>query len=228
MAGWNPKGKSSPLWYLVGLTSGLGNIITMIWVLVSDSKKKLFSLLYLINFLGPLIAYFVCKDEDPKLASISLKLAIGNILAGVIIGVIFAVGVFTLGTSHLGGFSSCIPAAGYTCSGASLNSGTFSAAVSQITGATWVQGNMFLVSSSSPAPTAVPSTLCEVSLPPGGLPSGQVFYISMNEYSSSNTCLGLPKTRGQYFAGSLWAAYKTSVNGTLQFADMGVVNLQAS
>ncbi len=225
MADWNPNGKASPLWYLVGIASGIGNIAAMIYILVSKSQKKLFSLLYLVGFFGPLIAYFLLRKDDPKLASISLKLAIGNILFVVVYIIILASGIFS--SSSLLPATACIPAAGYLCYNPLLSSGTFSATIGQSTGVNWVQANLFVVAGSYVTPTAVPPLPCETALA-GGLDSGQTATVALNEYSYANTCAGFPAAKGSAFSGIIWAAYKTSLNGTVQFAEVGTVALKGS
>lgn len=98
MAEWDPAGKASKGWYLAGLFLGIGNIIAIIYVLTSRSKKKIFSLLYLVGFLGPLITYLVIRDEDQKLADLSLKLMIGNIIGVfVLVGAVVLLGLLSLG-----------------------------------------------------------------------------------------------------------------------------------
>ncbi len=96
MAKWNRRNDASNWWYLAGLVGGIGSIIAIIYVLLSESKKRVFSLLYLLNILGPIVVYFVCKDDDPKLANLSKKLLIGNIViiaVAVVLGVFFIIGI---------------------------------------------------------------------------------------------------------------------------------------
>jgi len=95
MVDWDPKAKASNWWYLAGVAYSIGWIIALIYVLVSNSKKKWFSLLYIITFIGPAIVYFVAKDEDQKLADLSKKLFIGSIaLILIIIILLVLVGFF--------------------------------------------------------------------------------------------------------------------------------------
>lgn len=85
MTKWNRNKDASNWWYVAGLTGGIGGLIAIIYVLLSESKMKVFSLLYLLNVLGPIVVYFVVRDEDHKLADLSKKLLIGNLLIAIIV-----------------------------------------------------------------------------------------------------------------------------------------------
>ncbi len=78
MVSWDPNKKASVLWYIMGII-GIGNLIALIYVLLSTSKKKLYSILFIVGFIGPLIAYLVVND-DKNLKDMSFKLMIGNII----------------------------------------------------------------------------------------------------------------------------------------------------
>ncbi|MDE1846897.1 MAG: hypothetical protein KGH52_02450 [Candidatus Micrarchaeota archaeon] len=97
MPKWDPKGDASKWWYVVGLFSTIGNVIAIIYVLLSDSRKKLAGVLYIVGFFGPLVVYLIAKKDDHKLANLSFKLMIGNLIASLIIAtliIIFAIFVF--------------------------------------------------------------------------------------------------------------------------------------
>ena len=72
--------KASDLWYLAGLTWGLGYFIALIYLLVSKNKNRLFGLLYLLGPLGAIILLVVFMHEDKMVYSLSLKMLVGNLI----------------------------------------------------------------------------------------------------------------------------------------------------
>ena len=88
MVSWDSNKKASVLWYVMGII-GIGNLIAIIYVLLSSSKRKLYSILYILGFIGPLIAYLAIND-DAQLKDMSFKLMIGNIIYYILYFVIFA------------------------------------------------------------------------------------------------------------------------------------------
>ena len=89
MTQWNSKSNASNWWYLAGVAGSLGSLIAIIYVLTSKSKMRVFSLLFLIGILGPAVVYFVTNDQNNKLADLSKKLLLGNILILVIFIIIW-------------------------------------------------------------------------------------------------------------------------------------------
>ena len=225
MADWNDNGKASALWVLVGLASGICNIAAIIYVLVSKSRKKLFSILYIIGFIGPLIAYFVCRKEDRKLASISLRLAIGNAILAILVialELFFTIGAFN---THTTISNLCIPTLGYSCSNPALQGGTLTLNFAQSTGMPWTQVNIFVVNGTQ-TPTAVPPLPCEEGF--ASISSGQLVSISLTAYSTQNTCIGFTKVANQEFFGNVWAGYRTSANSTESIVRVGTLTIKST
>jgi hypothetical protein len=83
-SGWDVKQNVSKWWYLAGLLGTIGAIAAIIYVLVSDSRMKIFSLLFLISLIGPAIVYFLCKKDDWRLANLAQKLFIGQVIVSVL------------------------------------------------------------------------------------------------------------------------------------------------
>ena len=77
---WKYKGEVSDFWYLAGLFSSIGYIVAMIYMLLTNDKNRVFSLLYLLGIIGGLITYFIFKKKDERFADLSKKLVIGNVL----------------------------------------------------------------------------------------------------------------------------------------------------
>ncbi len=86
---WKGHSKASDWWYLIGLTGGIGYLAAIIYTLVSDNKNRIWSLFYLLGFIGGIVLYFVFEKSDRKFADMSKKLVIGNIVAIVIALVVF-------------------------------------------------------------------------------------------------------------------------------------------
>lgn len=155
------------------------------------------------------------------------KIALAAIVIIVVVGAILILG-FPLGLYNgtpVPGV--CIPATGYLCTSPLLHNGTLTATVGQSTGISWTQANIFFVISSSPNPTSVPPLPCSQGVSTG-ITSGQSISVSLSTYSNSNTCAGFPKTTGQTFSGTVWAGYRTSLNGTEQVVQVGTINVKAT
>lgn len=91
---WDPNGKASRLWYLAGI-AGIGNIIALVYVLIKGGKTKILSLLYILGIIGTIMAYFLSKNEDKKLADISIKLFVGNVLEVILVFLLIGAYVFS-------------------------------------------------------------------------------------------------------------------------------------
>lgn len=122
--------------------------------------------------------------------------------------------------------STCMPNSGYTCSNAALRNGSLTMTVGQLTGAAWAQANIFVVAAGQ-TPMAVPPLPCEEGFA-AGMASGQYVAVSLSSYSNSNTCAGFSKMVGSTFTGTVWAGYRTSINGTESIVEIGGISLTAS
>lgn len=230
---WDPNGKASAWWFLIGVVP-FGNLIAIIYVLMSESKKKIFSLLYLIGFLGPLIVFVIVKDEDHKLGDLSIKLAVGNILSSivliiaVVLGALFSLGVFSGGTSLAR--ASCIGEPGFMCTAPVMGtSGQLSMTFGQVTGTTIynVMISCAATSTSAGLPSTGTSSSFEAIEPSGAattdtsilgssttalsLPNGQEVQITgLTCYGSNGAPASAPV--GTSYSGYLWINYTTSAS----------------
>ncbi len=219
MAAWDPQARASNWWYLAGAAEGIGSIVAIIYVLVSDSKKKFFSLLYLIGILGPIIVYLVCKDDDPKLANLSKKLLIGNIVV-LVVAALLALGVFGLFSAvpNNGFMGTCIGAPGFSCMDPLMGtSGLVSLALGQNTGSTLYNVELACISASNPlayTPNSggIYSTpLAQVSYGDNGpgFASGELIQLNNLPCYGSASLLG-PVRSGTQFNGVIWMNYTTN------------------
>ncbi len=158
------------------------------------------------------------------------------LIIAIVLGALFSLGVFS-GSSFVG--TTCIAAAGYTCSSVSFFSGTFNAVVGQATGTSWSTANIvFIVGGGTPpsinSGNTVTGSGC-VSSNSGGLSSGQTFAASFTGYVStaSNiastgvaTCTSLPTAIGTTESGALWAAYQASGISGVQWIQLATVTLK--
>ncbi len=80
MIEWDYNGRASNWWYVLGFLSGIGLLIALIYVLVSNSKNRIWALFYLIGIIGEIIIYILFKNTDKKLADLTKKLLIGQII----------------------------------------------------------------------------------------------------------------------------------------------------
>jgi hypothetical protein len=155
------------------------------------------------------------------------KIALAAIVIIIVVIAILILG-FPLGLYNGSSLTSmCIPTSGYSCTSPLLHNGTLTAMVGQSTGTSWTQANIFIVIAGSPNPTAVPPLPCAQGISTVTT-SGQSISVSLSTYSNSNTCAGFPKTIGQTFSGTVWAGYRTSLNGTEQIVQIGMINVKAS
>ena len=89
MDSWNPNEKPSAIWYLLGFI-GVGNLIALIYTLISDKKNRLFGLLFLIGIIGNIALYFVFRQNDKKLAGIAFDTLIGGaVFSAVLLTILF-------------------------------------------------------------------------------------------------------------------------------------------
>lgn len=102
--GWDYNNKASWVWYLIGLLGGLGYIIGLIYVLVSNNKNRVWSLFFLLGPIGSIILYFVFRRKDNKLANISIKLLVGYIIStvvAIVVSFIFVTKTFSMQFGYL-------------------------------------------------------------------------------------------------------------------------------
>lgn len=154
------------------------------------------------------------------------------IIVAVVVVIVAILAVFLLGFP-LGFYSSssyiantCIPAPGYTCSGVTLHNGNLTFTLTQLTGTAWLQSNIFIVTAGQTA-TAVPPLPCEQGVP-GSWTSGQAVNVALSSYGNQNTCAGFTKSAGQTFSGTVYAGWKTSLNGTEYIAQVATITVKSS
>lgn len=85
---WQYDGKASRWWYLLGFL-GIGNLIALIYVLLSNSKNRVWALFYLLGIFGDIILYLVFRVIDNKLADLSMKLFIGQLVSLLLVIIVF-------------------------------------------------------------------------------------------------------------------------------------------
>lgn len=120
---WNPQANAKWVWYLAGIIP-LGSIAAIIYVLMSDSKKRIFSILFILGMIGPLLVWLVVDGDDRHLSDIGKKIFIGQIISLLVtvvavagLSLSFLMGAFNGGSALLTG---CIANPGFMCSGPQL------------------------------------------------------------------------------------------------------------
>lgn len=199
---WSSKTKVSWLWAVLGAVP-FGNLIAILYVLVSDCKNKLHSLLYLFGTIGPLIAFLLLRDSDSRLADLSLKLLIGNIVSVILVlalavtlGALFSLGVVSSGTTLR---NSCIAYSGYLCQNPVLHSGILSITFGQAFGTTVYNAQIACVASGVPASSQYSL------INPTSLPNGQTVSVSVPCYTSGGSQVS--GAAGTSYSGTIWLQY---------------------
>ncbi len=74
--------KSSPVWILISaIPFQIGSIVAMLYVISSDNEDKVYSLLFLIPIIGPIISYVLAEGKDKYLSTLSGWVFIGQIIS---------------------------------------------------------------------------------------------------------------------------------------------------
>ncbi len=90
---WDTRKQASKIWILLGLMGGLGQLIALIYSLVSkEDKDRVLGVLFILGFIGDIIIYFIEKDKDRYMSSMALYLLIGQIIIFPVIIAFFAAG----------------------------------------------------------------------------------------------------------------------------------------
>lgn len=77
--------KPGPIWIIISaIPLQIGSIIAMLWILSSDNKNKAYALLYLIPFIGPIIAYVLMGKKDKYVSTMAEWVFVGQILGYVV------------------------------------------------------------------------------------------------------------------------------------------------
>ena len=106
---WDTSKKASKIWILLGLI-GIGQLVALIYSLVKkNDRDRVLGVLFILGWLGDIIIYFLEKDKDKYIASMSLYLLIGEIVVIVVAVLFFSLGLFSPGlasvTASSSGFS---------------------------------------------------------------------------------------------------------------------------
>ena len=106
---WDTSKKASKIWILLGLI-GIGQLVALIYSLVKkNDRDRVLGVLFILGWLGDIIIYFLEKDKDQYMASMSLYLLIGEIVVIVVAVLFFSLGLFSPGlasvTASSSGFS---------------------------------------------------------------------------------------------------------------------------
>ncbi|MCL4400513.1 MAG: hypothetical protein M1348_03645 [Candidatus Parvarchaeota archaeon] len=80
---WKSTGKASTLWYIAGLLGSVGYIVGLVYVMLTNNKNKLWSLLYFLGIIGSVIIYIMFRKKDKKFADMSIKLLTGSLITSV-------------------------------------------------------------------------------------------------------------------------------------------------
>ena len=84
--------KSSPIWILISsVPYQIGSIIAMLYVLSSDNENKIYSLLFLIPIIGPIISYVLTENKDRYISTLSGWVFAGQIISYILLDILLLI-----------------------------------------------------------------------------------------------------------------------------------------
>ena len=81
--------RASLVWIFVSaIPLQIGSIAAMLYVLSSINDNKAYSLLFLIPFMGPIVAYVLTSTKDEYISSMAGWIFLGQILSSIILEIL--------------------------------------------------------------------------------------------------------------------------------------------